>query len=212
MPELQHQIWQISLTGRLNLCPLPSALGNVLDIGCGTGAWVIDFAEAHPNTRVIGTDLSPIQPSAVPPNAEFLVDDFTAPWVFEHKFDYIHTRAITIGVRDWAKLVDEMWQNLEPGGCVEFQEYHLPWSSDDGTLERCPNFAAWNQAIFRAANKAGVRPDAILRVPEILEERGFVHVKKASTKWPIGPWAKGEREKRVGDLYLKVRPADRCYC
>lgn len=102
-----------------------------------------------------------------------------------------------------------MWQNLEPGGWVEFQEYHLPWASDDGTIERCPKFEQWNQEIFRAAEKAGMRPDAILQVPGMLEQRGYVNTGTASTKWPIGPWAKGAREKRVGELYLKVS-ADEC--
>lgn len=142
-------------------------------------------------------------------NTEFLVGDFTAPWVFDRKFNYIHSRAITIGVQDWEKLVDEVWQNLEPGGWVEFQEYHLPWASDDGTIERCPKFEQWNQEIFRAAEKAGMRPDAILQVPGMLEQRGYVNTGTASTKWPIGPWAKGAREKRVGELYLEVS-ADEC--
>jgi trans-aconitate methyltransferase len=65
-------------------------------------------------------DLSSIQPSIVPSNVEFLVGDFTTSWDFDRKFDYIHSRAITIGVQDWIKLVDEAWHNLEPGGWVEF--------------------------------------------------------------------------------------------
>lgn len=202
--ELQHQIWDTCLTGRLSLCPLNESPRNVLDIGCGTGAWAIDFAKAHPNSRVTGMDLSSIQPSTVPSNVAFVVGDFTAPWDIDHIFDYVHSRAITIGVRDWGKLVDEVWRNLEPGGWVEFQEYHLPWTSDDGSVVECPKFEQWNQEIFRAAKKAGMTPDAILQVPDILEKRGFVGAKTASTKWPIGPWAKGAREKRVGELYLEV--------
>lgn len=202
--ELQHQIWDTCLTGRLSLCPLNESPRNVLDIGCGTGAWAIDFAKAHPNSRVTGMDLSSIQPSTVPSNVAFVVGDFTAPWDIDHRFDYVHSRAITIGVRDWGKLVDEVWRNLEPGGWVEFQEYHLPWTSDDGSVVECPKFEQWNQEIFRAAKKAGMTPDAILQVPDLLEKRGFVGAKTAWTKWAIGPWAKGAREKRVGELYLEV--------
>lgn len=149
-------------------------------------------------------DLSSIQPSTVPSNVEFLVGDFTTPWEFEHRFDYIHSRAISIGVRNWEELVEEVWHNLEPGGWVEFQEYHLPWTSDDESIEKCPKFEQWNQEIFRAAKKAGMTPDGILQVPDILEKRGFVGAKTASTKWPIGTWAKGAREKRIGELYLEV--------
>jgi ubiquinone/menaquinone biosynthesis C-methylase UbiE len=210
MIELQHQIWDICLTGRLSLCPLPEPLRNVLDIGCGTGAWAIDLAKAHPTSRVVGMDLSSIQPRDVPSNAGFIVGDFTAPWEFDRKFDYIHSRAITIGVRNWEQLVgDEVWRNLEPGGWVEFQEYHLPWTSDDGSIAKCPKFEQWNREIFRAAKKAGVTPDAIFQMPDLLENRGFVKAKTASTKWPIGPWAKDAREKRVGELYLRVSGDDR---
>jgi SAM-dependent methyltransferase len=53
-------------------------------------------------------DLSSIQPDIVPPNADFLVGDITTPWDFDHKFDYIHSRAITIGVQDLEKLVEEV--------------------------------------------------------------------------------------------------------
>ncbi|KAM0705299.1 hypothetical protein Q7P35_008089 [Cladosporium inversicolor] len=48
-----------------------------------------------------------------------------------------------------------------------------------------------------------MKPDAILQVPDGLEKRGFVEAKTASTKWPIVPWAKGAREKSVGELYLR---------
>ncbi|KAL1584432.1 hypothetical protein WHR41_06362 [Cladosporium halotolerans] len=200
--ELQHLIWRQCLSNRLHLCPTPNPLRTVLDIGCGTGAWAIDFAEVHPATRVIGVDLSPIQPTAVPPNVEFLVDDITAPWIFDQPFDYIHSRAITIGVRDWGALVAEVWRNLAPGGWVEFQEYHAPFVSDDGTIARCAAFERWNGLLLEAAGKAGVRLDAIVGVPGVLAERGFVNVGRAATKWPVGPWAKGQREKRLGEMVL----------
>ena len=58
--------------------------------------------------------------------------------------------------------MDEVWRNLEPGGWVEVQEYHLPWTSDDGSIVNCLKFDLWNQRIFRTAKKAGVTPDAIL--------------------------------------------------
>jgi len=48
--------------------PLTEDVMNVLDIGTGTGVWAIDFADMHPNCEVIGTDISPTQPSWVPPN------------------------------------------------------------------------------------------------------------------------------------------------
>lgn len=49
------------------------------------------FPEAH----VIGNDISPIQPQWVPPNVEFVVDDFEREWMYPaDNFDFIHSRTI----------------------------------------------------------------------------------------------------------------------
>ncbi|KAK4543141.1 hypothetical protein LTR36_005919 [Oleoguttula mirabilis] len=201
--ELQHRIWQLSLSGRLNLAPISPTVRNVLDIGCGTGAWVIEFAEAHPDCRVTGADLSPIQPTLVPPNVEFIVDDITSPWIYMQRFDYIHSRAITVGIADWSGLVEQCWKNLEPGGWVEFQEYHMPVTADDGTMANGPAFQLWNDSLKAATTKVGIHLDAILNVPPTLKQRGFVNLGTAGTKWPIGPWPKGKREKKIGELTEK---------
>ena len=47
--------------GQLHFAPL-SQPKKILDIGTGTGIWVLDMAEEYPNTTIIGTDLSPVQP------------------------------------------------------------------------------------------------------------------------------------------------------
>ena len=60
--DFQHAVFLRSLGGKLHLAPIPGDVQNVLDIGTGTGIWAIDFADEYPSARVIGTDLSPIQP------------------------------------------------------------------------------------------------------------------------------------------------------
>ncbi|KAK8126955.1 S-adenosyl-L-methionine-dependent methyltransferase [Apiospora kogelbergensis] len=100
--DLQHQVWRLLLDDALHLAPLDwGAAGddarNVLDIGTGTGIWPIEFSEANPGARVVGTDLSLIQPppDAVPPNCSFVREDSEEDeWVHEVEFDYIHMRAM----------------------------------------------------------------------------------------------------------------------
>ena len=47
----------------------------------------------YPSAEVIGTDLSPIQPSWVPPNVHFQIDDCILDWTWpENYFDFIHIR------------------------------------------------------------------------------------------------------------------------
>lgn len=55
----------MTLDNRLGLAPPndPEAkINRVLDLGTGTGIWAIDYADEHPEAKVIGVDLSPIQP------------------------------------------------------------------------------------------------------------------------------------------------------
>ncbi len=76
----------------------------MLDVGTGTGIWAIDFADEHPESEVIGTDLSPIQPSFVPPNLRFEIDDVEDEWIFKNKFDFIHCRMLTGSIADWPRV------------------------------------------------------------------------------------------------------------
>lgn len=42
---------------------------------------------------VIGNDISPIQPGWLPPNVEFIIDDFERDWLEkENTYDFIHSR------------------------------------------------------------------------------------------------------------------------
>lgn len=70
-----------------------------------------DFADAFPNTAVIGTDLSPIQPDTSPPNLSFEIDDCCSEWVYpKNYFDYIHIRALYGSVADWPKFYKECYE------------------------------------------------------------------------------------------------------
>jgi len=66
--SLSHHVLTLLLDGKLHRAPIDSDIQKVLDVGTGTGLWAIDFGDTYPNAEVIGTDLSPIQPSWVPPN------------------------------------------------------------------------------------------------------------------------------------------------
>lgn len=52
----------------LHLAPL-AIPGRILDIGTGSGIWAMQMAEQYPESLVIGTDLSPVQPGKYEPMA-----------------------------------------------------------------------------------------------------------------------------------------------
>ncbi|KAL8796300.1 MAG: hypothetical protein Q9195_001415 [Heterodermia aff. obscurata] len=60
--DLKHHAFKLLCSGNLHLAPL-EAPKKIIDIGTGTGIWAIEMADQYPNSTIIGTDLSPIQPS-----------------------------------------------------------------------------------------------------------------------------------------------------
>lgn len=77
--DIEHHNQLLQLDGKLHLCPVQNP-EQILDIGTGSGIWAIDMADQYPNCQVLGTDLSPIQPTWVPPNCKFEVDDLEQDW------------------------------------------------------------------------------------------------------------------------------------
>jgi tRNA G46 methylase TrmB len=64
-----------------------------VDIGTGSGRWVVEVASAFPESHIIGTDISPIQSTDVPQNCEFLVMDLNDGLDFDDgSIDLVHSR------------------------------------------------------------------------------------------------------------------------
>jgi len=131
-----------AMWGSSILAPIVQNPSLILDIGTGSGSWVIEVAELYSSARVIGIDLSPIQPLFVPPNAEFQVGDLTVDLGSFHQmsFDLIHSRLVKLGVIDWQwdQYVDQVFHLLKPGtGWAQFGEAtQLEWEGDAITPDK----------------------------------------------------------------------------
>jgi len=203
--DIQHHCWRLALAGKLFIAPVSSDVHNVIDIGTGGGQWAIEFADKYPSANVIGTDLSPIQPEWTPPNCSWLVDNAEQEWVFDTKFDFIHSRMLMMGIHDWPKYFQQAWENLKPGGWVEVQEPLFPIGYvDDGNITADSPCLLWSNYIKDAAAKDGIdtlAPQQHFRT--YLEKQGFVNIREQKVVWPCGPWSKGNREKVLGHWVLE---------
>lgn len=142
----------------------------------GTGIWAIDFADAYPSAQVVGTDLSPIQPRSVPPNLEFVVDDAEGDWVYPYNFDFIHLRTLGGSLKNVPRLLKQAYDNLEPGGWIEWQEYEGKWRSDDGSLQGSKTMEWQNHINESSERNFGAPLNIAPTLKSEMEKVGFVNV------------------------------------
>jgi hypothetical protein len=139
----------------------------------------------------------------IPVNCQFVVDDATADWNFGPKFDFIHTRTITFGISDWDRLVEQAFDSLNPGGWIELQEFCLPFCCDDGSMSEDHGLGKWSLEMHCATVKVGINSLSALEHSTTIRKRGFVNIDETLLKVPLGPWAKGKREKKIGLIAQK---------
>ncbi|KAK7422755.1 hypothetical protein QQZ08_009380 [Neonectria magnoliae] len=198
--DMVHHVYYRLLEDRLFLAPIEPAGLNVLDIGTGTGIWAIQFGDEHPLAKIVGNDLSPIQPDWVPPNVKFVVDDIEMDWIEPIHYDYIHCRYMAGSIKDWPRLFKQAYDNLKPGGWVEFQETANTLYSDDGSLTPENPMLQMMEYLLLACDKIGRTMDPAPYFGQWATEAGFTELREERFKLPIGTWPKDQRLKEIGNL------------
>jgi hypothetical protein len=160
------------------------------------------MGDEFPSAEIQATDLSPIQPSSVPENVHFYIDDASEDdWVLPPAyFDYIHTRVMAGSFIDFKDIMRKAFHYLKPGGYMESQEIMTTPYCDDGTMPDDWPFKEWMKLVDDAAMQAD-RPLRIAsRLKRWYEEAGFVDVQEKVFKMPINPWPRDAHLKTLGSM------------
>ncbi|KAL6865572.1 hypothetical protein ACO1O0_001666 [Amphichorda felina] len=176
----------MTFRGKLYTCPAgqDKPLRRVLDIGTGTGIWAMDFGKS---TKEV----------SVPPNVQFFVDDVESEWAYVSKFDLIYTRMMTGSLGNWPQFIKEAYENLNPGGWVEFVDIGYI-SCDDGSLPADSALQKWTRYIDDAAVKINRPMNAAKSHAKNLQDAGYIHVQETHYKWPTNQWPKDPHFKELG--------------
>jgi SAM-dependent methyltransferase len=194
--DLQHELLKRILSGRLYVAPVKQPQ-EVLELGAGTGLWAIQFAESHPESRVLGVDLSPIQPEYVPPNCTFQVFNYEHEWNFHRKFDFIHVRMMIGSIADLDRLLRQCLKYLRPGGTIEFLDV-CPPKCDDDTIPVDSDYAQWIKYWTEALSKSGRDPYLAERYESKMRDAGFTNISTTKYKVPQNDWPADKSLKILG--------------
>jgi hypothetical protein len=155
--------------------------------------------DEYPEADIQGIDLSPIQPSWVPPNVRFVVDDVEDDWVqAPGSVDYVHIRHMTSSIRDWPQLLSRAYEALRPGGWVEVQDLTFELGCDDDSLRKDNLVAEFFNKVRQGLEAFNVDLLASRKNKQKVEDAGFVRVEERVMKIPLGTWPKDSRMKSIG--------------
>lgn len=166
------------------------------------------MADEFPDAEVIGTDISPVQPSWIPPNCSFQIDDAQLDWTFKkNHFDVIHARCLFGGIDDWQRLYDQAFTHLKPGGWFESMEMDIMTRSQNPAVENDLDhiFRKWAPLFWEAGDITGRTfriaiddgPGPFL-METYMKNAGFVDIVHKKWKVPIGGWPEDPKLKQIG--------------
>ncbi|OAQ86721.1 UMTA methyltransferase family protein [Purpureocillium lilacinum] len=201
---VKHRLYSdYILEGKLFIAPVGPRPQKIVDLGTGFGLWALDVAEQYPSARVIGVDLSPIQPNWLPPNLEFRVEDLDdeyRPWTNIYLgADLMHLRFLLPTVRRPELLLRNCLENLKPGGWIEIHDIIPRIFSDDGTAgDNHPIHILYKHIDGPFSSVYGWNLQFPPSAPRILESLGFVNITVRRNAIPIGRWHNDARLREMG--------------
>lgn len=146
--QIEDQLVTEGMGGVLAEQPDPETFRRVLDIGCGTGYWLIETARTYPQiSHLVGIDISrhmvefacaQAEAQLVNDRVEFRVMDALRPFELPTaSFDLVNLRLGTSYLRiwDWPNLLMEAQRVSRPGGVTRITEAEVYMIESEDPIE-----------------------------------------------------------------------------
>lgn len=204
--QLLDRMLTQAMGGVLPEQPDPWRFSHVLDVGCGTGGWLIEMAKRYPSIpRLVGVDVSSLIVSSARQQAEaagvsdrvsFQVMDALRMLEFPTgSFDLVNQRSGASYLRtwEWSKLLQEYRRVSRIGGTVRISEGE--WAAETTSPALTRLFELLQQAFFHAGHSFTSERDGLTsQIERMLSRSGYQQVQRRvvrteyRSETPEGQW------------------------
>ena len=205
--DFQHYLLRQALKGNY-LAPLGRSPGAILDVGCGTGIWGKELAQAFPDVSVYNVDLEETQNlGPMPHNSIFKQGNILQGLPFsDETFGFVHQRLLISAIlaSRWPDVIRELQRVTRPGGYIELVECTFE-GVNLGPLTQ--QFFAWGNRVFQSR---GIDPLIIPDLGKLLREAGVQDVQERKLDLPLGAWGGrigGLLQENQSSVFQSMRPA-----
>lgn len=186
--QIQDQMLTRAMGGVLPEQHAPAALRRVLDVGCGTGGWLIETARTYPTIEVLaGVDVSTMMVQYARQQAtihqldnrvEFHTMDALRMLEFPDQFfDLVNQRSGISYLRtwEWSKLLQEYKRVLQWGGTVRMSEGE--WGAESTSPALTSLFDLLCSAFYRAGHSFTPAYNGVTsHLEDLLHRHGFEQI------------------------------------
>ncbi len=188
--EIQSQMITDAMGGVLPEQSDPTRFERVIDIGCGTGGWLIETAKTYPDIKFLaGADISIhmieyarkyAREQQVSDRVEFHVMDALRMIEFpEEYFDLVNQRLGLSYLRtwDWPNLLQEYQRIARAGGIIRITEGDVFGETNSPALTWF--FELVRSVFYRAGHMfTPERTGVTSKLPDLLQRFGFLNVER----------------------------------
>ncbi|KAI8979010.1 S-adenosyl-L-methionine-dependent methyltransferase [Pilobolus umbonatus] len=143
----------------------------VLDVGCGSGSWLMDMATEFPSAQFIGIDQASLFPTDIrPPNVEFKKVNILNGLPYEdNTFDVVQMRLFLFAFNkyQWVQSMKEIYRVLKPGGFIQLLEVQMIDPGDEIVQ-------SFGNKVKEIMESNDCDPEICSKLPSLIESSGFV--------------------------------------
>lgn len=167
---------------------------------------------------MLGIDIEPVEPPYLVSNCHFQIRDATEEWDLNTTFDFVHVRMLG-DLTEKQRLIQAIYDNLNPGGWVEFTEWIVVLESPNNSLDNT-SFQKWNRLISQGKCSFNIftsptNTDCVglqdlgssiyypTQYKPLLRKAGFENITVTKNGAPTNAWLPGKKLRKIGNMMTK---------